>query len=51
MAETSDKGRQPEPPAMFDSDMAAYLAGLKGARKEEVQGNIEQMKRWAGEGK
>jgi arylsulfatase A-like enzyme len=48
---TADRGRQPEPPAMFDSDMAAYLAELKGARKDEVQRNIDLMKQWAAEGK
>jgi arylsulfatase A-like enzyme len=45
---TNDHGREPEPPAMYDSDMADYLGG-KGNRV--VKQNIELMKKWAGEGK
>lgn len=51
---SGDRAEQPEPEAMFDSDMAAYLANLKrrgveGA--EEISRNIATMKRWAREGK
>ena len=44
---TDDKGRSPEPQALYDSDMAAYL---KDGR-DVVRRNIELMKRWAAEGK
>ena len=45
MVETKDRG--PEPAAMFDSDMKAYL----GRGNQEVERNIALMKRWAAEGK
>ena len=52
--ETSgDRGRTPEPEAMYDSDMAVYL-GRHGARNDArrriLEQNIALMKRWAGEG-
>lgn len=49
---TGDIGRQPEPEAMYDSDMAVYLRG-RGRRDSlsETERNIELMKRWAAEGK
>ncbi len=49
---TGDKGREPEPAAMYDSDMKAYLAG--GGKKDnadELRRNIELNKKWAAEGK
>ncbi len=49
---TGDLGRQPEPAAMYDSDMAVYLSGR--SRRDppsETERNIELMKRWASEGK
>lgn len=47
---TGDRGAQPEPAAMYDSDMAEYL----GSQKKDLTAlreNIELMKRWAAEGK
>ncbi len=51
--ETGDIGRQPEPEAMYDSDMAVYLRGRRKRASEptETERNIELMKRWAAEGK
>jgi arylsulfatase A-like enzyme len=47
---TGDKGRMPEPMAMYDSDMAVYLG--EGARPNEgLQRNIQLNKQWASEGK
>jgi arylsulfatase A-like enzyme len=49
---TGDKGRTPEPAAMYDSDMKVYLAGgAKKDRGDELRRNIELNKKWAGEGK
>jgi arylsulfatase A-like enzyme len=51
---TNDQGVQPEPAAMYESDMAVYLGGPKRATTPEGQllrQNIELMKRWASEGK
>jgi arylsulfatase A-like enzyme len=47
---TGDKGEVAEG-AMYDSDMALYLAEKKGAALEELKANIAQMKRWQEEGK
>ncbi len=52
---TNDRGRQPEPESMYDSDMAVYL-GEQGGQKpggqvDVLRKNIELMKRWAKEGK
>ena len=44
---TGDHGRNPEPAAMYDSDMADYT----GRGNPVVQRNIEQMKKWADDGK
>ena len=44
---TDDRGRNPEPPEMYDSDMA--VAGGNG--KGPARRNIETMKKWATEGK
>ena len=51
--ETGDVGRQGEPAAMYDSDMAVYLGGRRkrGNQPSETERNIELMKRWAAEGK
>jgi arylsulfatase A-like enzyme len=50
---TGDKGRVPEPTAMYESDMAVYLAGngKKKGRDTELLRNIELNKKWAKEGK
>ena len=49
---TNDQGRQPEPAAMYDSDMAVYVGGPGRANTPHAQilkQNIELMKRWAAE--
>ena len=51
IADTGDKGRNPESTAMYDSDMAAYLNQMKGEQAEILKRNIATMKRWAAEGK
>lgn len=51
---TNDLGREPESEAMFDSDMAPYLKKVESKSPErfaELQANINQMKKWASEGK
>jgi hypothetical protein len=48
---TKDQGRKPEPEAMYDSDMAIYLAGQKGKGGDVLRTNIALMKKWAREGK
>jgi hypothetical protein len=53
-SETGDRGRQPEPDKMYDSDMAVYLRGRGGSAADrviETEQNIALMKRWAREGK
>ncbi|MBS0211457.1 MAG: sulfatase [Planctomycetes bacterium] len=52
-ASTGDRGRVPEPESMYASDMAEYLgAGQKsGPQRQRLEQNIEQMRRWAAEGK
>jgi arylsulfatase A-like enzyme len=50
MEETNDRGRQPEPAKMYDSDMAVYLQG-KGVQADVLKKNIALMKKWAAEGK
>ena len=55
--DTDDLGQQPEPAAMYDSDMDVYLG--RRARRQRAAGdtpsvleqNIELMKRWAEEAK
>ena len=49
ITETGDRGQTPEPEAVYDSDMAVYLASRKNSA--ELRGNIAQMKAWAAEGK
>ncbi len=52
--ETDDRGRRPEPAAMYDSDMAVYLEdrGRQGAdRLRMLKETIALMKKWAAEGK
>ena len=54
MKETDDKGRVPESPEMYDSDMAVYLSTIKRRGPERLQiisDNIALMKQWATEGK
>jgi len=47
MDDTKDAGREPEPAATYDSDMAA--AGGRKPNQDDLQANIELMKRWATE--
>ena len=47
---TGDIGRKPEPMAMYDSDMKAYLTEGKKAN-DDLKRNIELNKKWASEGK
>lgn len=55
MIKTGDKGREPESPEMYDSDMAVYVSTLKRrstpAHLRTVQKNIALMKKWASEGR
>ncbi len=54
MEETKDAGREPEPTAMFESDMAVYLEASGGqgpARMQILRDNLALMKKWAAEGK
>ena len=56
MEETGDRGREPEPAAMYDSDMEVYTTRLKSpkfdpAHLKVVEDNIALMKKWAAEGK
>ena len=44
---TNDKGRTPEPMAMYDSDMREYLSTGGKAALEDLRKNIEQNKKWA----
>lgn len=48
---TNDRGRQPEPEKMYDSDMAVYLGGKNQKNDEVLKKNIALMKQWAKEGK
>ncbi|MBL8826126.1 MAG: sulfatase [Planctomycetaceae bacterium] len=47
---TGDRGQQPEPAAMYESDMAEYLGSQK-RDLDSLRKNIELMKRWAAEGR
>ena len=47
---TGDRGRKPEPVAMYDSDMKVYLGGGK-KDNAELKRNIDLNKTWAKEGK
>lgn len=52
--ETGDKGVNPEPMAMFDSDMKVYVDNIKKKDAEHamvIEKNIALMKKWAEEGK
>ncbi|MBU6300172.1 MAG: sulfatase [Verrucomicrobia bacterium] len=52
MERTGDQGREPEPAAQYDSDMAVYLGqGKKGVDKPMIEANIALMKRLASEGR
>lgn len=49
-AHTGDRGRQPEPSAMYDSDMAVYVGQGSRPKDRILQENIERNKRWPGLG-
>jgi len=52
--ETGDHGVNPEPMAMFDSDMKVYVDRIKErdqAHAKIIEDNISLMKKWAAEGK
>jgi len=49
--ETGDRSRQPEPSAMYDSDMAVYLGEKNKTQDAALLKNIALMKQWAAEGK
>ncbi len=53
IAETNDQGQHPEPAAVYDEDMAVYLANQKRHAEyvRTLKANIAQMKAWAAEGK
>lgn len=55
MVDTGDQGRDPESQTMFESDMEVYLNTVKRKHSPErlkiLTSNIEQMKKWADEGK
>jgi hypothetical protein len=54
MERTNDRGRQGEPAAMYDSDMAVYLKESNCEREEyqrTLRCAIALMKKWAAEGK
>lgn len=44
---SGDKGRVPEPVAMYESDMRVYLSTGPKANKEELRENIELNRKWA----
>ena len=53
---SGDKGVDPEPAKMFDSDMRVYVDTLKARRKpvehiKTIENNIDLMRKWAQEGK
>ena len=48
---TGDRGREPEPWSMYDSDMRTYLRTRTDAQSDVLRANIALMKKWAAEGK
>jgi len=53
--ETGDQGQKVEPMTMYDSDMKIYMDGQasrgRQERADEIQANVDQMKKWWKEGK
>lgn len=54
--ETGDRGRSPEPEAMFESDMRVYIDSLTRRKTDPghlktIQDNIQLMRDWKAEGK
>ena len=50
-AESGDRGREPEPDAMYDSDMAVYLQEAPPDRRAILERNIERMREWQRQGR
>jgi arylsulfatase A-like enzyme len=48
---SGDRGQQPEPPGMYDSDMAVYLNTNSSDQAADLRRNIDIMKQWAQAGK
>ena len=54
ITETGDHGQEPESQEVFESDMAAYVKGIRKRdpeRAREIEANIELMRKWAREGR
>lgn len=54
IAATGDRGQQPEPAAVYASDMREYLTAVRPAdpkRAEEIEANMERMHRWESSGR
>jgi len=55
VANTNDKGVDPEPEKMYDSDMEVYLNAMKRGKESNqvhiIEANIATMKKWAAEEK
>jgi arylsulfatase A-like enzyme len=49
--ESDDRGRIPEPEALYDSDMAAYTRNGTFKNAPGIEANIAVMKQWKAEGK
>jgi len=49
-AESGDRGREPEPEVMYDSDMSVYLREAPPPRRAILERNIEQMREYRRQG-
>ena len=49
--DSRDLGATPESDEVYAANMQAYLAELPAERRAIVEANIEQMRRWARDGK
>ncbi len=48
---SGDRGQQPEPEEMYDSDMAVYMNSRHPDQAQVLKANIQQMKLWAAQEK
>ena len=48
---SNDLGRFTESEAMFDSDMKVYIGDGNTEYEQEIQDNVNLMKKWKAEGK